>query len=229
MVAAGIDLRVFDQRRYLVEQIGIAAEACVLADRRFLELPIDFGAPRGEARHDLAVALEARRILIRALQLDRPFAEKAVPGSAPPGGETEHRCRHEPRTVKCHQTVHRADELRLAGSPAHQLRNRQSLERFREQRREHLVEQRAFHLHAREHHRALGRVAPLELLGFHAMLAREALQRRGRRLGRGAGDFHLASRRLVGYTGDGESETPRRGVDRKRRFRIRQPRLRQRI
>ena len=72
--AAGIDLRVFDERRHLVQQIGVAAKAPAFADRRFLELPIDFRPPRGEAGDHLAVVLEAGHVLLRAFQLDSSLA-----------------------------------------------------------------------------------------------------------------------------------------------------------
>jgi hypothetical protein len=72
------------------------------------------------------------------------------------------------------EAVHRPHELRVAGAPAHDLRNRQGLQSAFDLRGKHFGEHRALRLDACQDHRPLGRVASAKLCHRNAVLTREA-------------------------------------------------------
>ena len=227
--AAGIDLRVFDERRDFVEQVGIAAEARRLARRGFLQLPVDLRSPCGKAGDHLAVAFQARLVLIGAAQRNVVAAHETMACSAAPGGDAQNLGGNQTLAVQQDQPMRRPHELRIAATPAHQLRNRQRLQRLLERAGQHLVQHRAFELDPSKHHRPLRCVAPLELLGRKAVLAREAGDRLRGRGCRGAGHLAFASGSARCDAGDREREPARRGVDLERRIRSSELRFGERV
>ena len=120
------------------------------------------------------------------------------------------------------EAVHRPHELRVAGAPAHELRNRQPLQSAFDLRGEHFAQHRAFRLDARHDDRPLGRVASAKLGHGDAVLAREAGDRLLGCARRRTGDFAFAPRCARSDTADRERQAPRRRIHGERRLGVRQ-------
>ena len=218
---ADIHRRVLDQRRHLVEQVGVVAQAGVLARGLAHQLRVDVGAPLGEGRNHLAFGQQRALIRVGVGNLQFAAAHEAVSHGHLAGVEVEHPARHHAVAVQQDERVHRAHELRLARPPAHHLGNRQRLDGEADHLGEHRVELRAGNGVGVEQRLGLAVHAPLE--GGHQRrvdaLGGELLEQR--RLGRAVGveghrhrhQFfgHFTRRRSITHTGDGHRQPPRRG------------------
>ena len=150
---ADVDARVLDQRRDLVEQGLIFAEAGVLLLRFGLQLRVDLGFALARSRPAPCLRRAASsRIRPRCASTISPAPMKRWPRvRCCPDCQSEHRARHDARAVQHHQAVHRPHELRLARAPAHDFRNRQRLQRFFDNARASTcIERRAFDVTLRD-------------------------------------------------------------------------------
>jgi len=189
------------------------AECASLARRSVLELALDLGAPRGKVDDDHPLVGELRFVLVGVLQPDDSLPHETMASRFARCLNAEDSAGDNPLAVQHHQAVHRAHELRVAPTPAHDFRNRQRLEGFLDKRGKHFLQNHAPYLEMRHDDLPLGGGAPLECIHGYAMLPREACDSLGRRL-RGRSRY-LAFAVLAGrcYIRDGDRQAARCGVD----------------
>ena len=125
--AAGVDGGALDERRHLVEQRVVLAQAGV--SRSHAQQLGDARPSCLETRDDRALGFEDACIVARMLhpQLSRPV--EAVPARGIPRRLTEDFPGHHAGPVELDQTVYRAHEQVFACAPAHELGDRQVFDR----------------------------------------------------------------------------------------------------
>ena len=125
--------RMLDQAGHFVHQLIGLAQAPAGAGTQLFRGGIqpfgnDFTAC-AEGSDDFARLLQDFFVIVGPPDRDQALAEKAVAAGFVAALEPEHRARHHLVSVQQDHAVHRAHELRLAVAPAHDLGDRQFLER----------------------------------------------------------------------------------------------------
>ncbi len=208
---ADVDRGVLDQRGDLVEQVGVFTEARRCLGGFSLERLVDHGLALGKIGDHAPIVFQARFVFVGRGERDFARGHEAVPERGLARFETEHAAWDNARAMHHHQLVHRANELRIAVTPAHYLGDGELFQCVRHDRREHLVECRTGDVDSGGHHDALGRFLAFERFDGDAVLLRKTGDRGGGRFfGRAGFDF-LAVGGFCADFRDQDADPARRG------------------